>query len=148
MASGDGAVPGGAGGLGLSITLLSWSPLRPAFVPRTPRNLSCCVPTLTLRKPLAAPRRRCMSRPSYLSGRPEVPEPPSIAARRRNSNAATLQLQTTMVDPKHRVNPGATVLTPSPKTTTSTKSGDYFRASHGGAPPVGTFHFNLRISSS
>jgi len=91
--------------------------------------------TLSPLKPIAASRRRCMSRPSYLSGRPEVPEPPSIAARRRNSNAATLQLQTTMVDPKHRVHPNATVLTPSPRATASHKSGDYFRTTHGPAPP-------------
>jgi hypothetical protein len=88
-----------------------------------------------------------MSRQSYLSGRTEVPEPPSIAARRRNSNAVSLQLQTTMVDPKHRGNPNANanVLTPSPKANMSVKSGDYFRTSHGAAPPVGSSECTLGI---
>lgn len=85
-----------------------------------------------------------MSRPSYLRGQQPVPipEPPSIAARRRNSNATTLQLQAAIADPKARS--GAQVYssglyqTPSPKQTFgASKNADYFRASHTGStgPP-------------
>ena len=76
-----------------------------------------------------------MSRPSYLRGRQEVaiPEPPSIAARRRNSNAAVLQLQPGIVDPKAR-SMAAYTQTPSPKQ--QTKSDSYFRHAHSIIPPT------------
>lgn len=85
-----------------------------------------------------------MSRPSYLRGRQEVPipEPPSLAARRRNSNATTLQLQSTaaIADPKARAY-GAIYQTPSPKQTFAAgKNSDYFRTSHtsSGSPTLST----------
>jgi hypothetical protein len=89
-----------------------------------------------------------MSRPSYLRGQQPVPipEPPSIAARRRSSNATSLQLQPAVADSKARS--GAQVYssglyqTPSPKQTFgASKNADYFRASHTGGtgpPSVGS----------
>jgi hypothetical protein len=78
-----------------------------------------------------------MSRPSYLRGQSAVPipEPPSIAARRRNSNATSLQLQPAIADSKARAyGHGAPYQTPSPKQTYSAgKNADYFRVSHTGA---------------
>lgn len=74
-----------------------------------------------------------MSRPAYLKGRQEVPEPPSIAARRRNSTAASVQLQPAVVDSKGRQYAHFNPQTPSPKQTfSSAKSSDYFRNAHGG----------------
>jgi len=73
-----------------------------------------------------------MSRPSYLRGRQEIPEPPSIAARRRNSTATSNQLQPTTVDLKGRNYSHFNAQTPSPKQTfSSVKSSDYFRNAHG-----------------
>jgi hypothetical protein len=76
-----------------------------------------------------------MSRPVYLKGRQEVPEPPSIAARRRNSTAASVQLQSApAVDLKGRQFAHYNPQTPSPKQTfSSAKSSDYFRGAHGGS---------------
>lgn len=73
------------------------------------------------------------SRPtSYLRGRPEVPEPPSIAARRRNSAATSVQLV-----PKQYAH--FIPQTPSPQHTfASAKSTDYFRNVHGAPPGNGT----------
>ncbi|KAG8813523.1 hypothetical protein FRC17_001537, partial [Serendipita sp. 399] len=71
-------------------------------------------------------------RPSLLRGRQEVPEPPSIAARRRNSNAAPVQLQTQVLDPKTRSYAAYIAQTPSPKQAYApAKNNDYFRNAHG-----------------
>lgn len=80
------------------------------------------------------------SRPAYLRGRQEVPEPPSIAARRRNSTATTVQLAPVSLDPKSRQYAHYIPQTPSPKVTFgSAKSTDYFRtAGHGGTPSSST----------
>lgn len=73
-----------------------------------------------------------MSPSSYLRGRQEIPEPPSIAARRRNSNAASLQLQPAVCDVSSRSNLTFNPQTPSPKQTFgSGKVNDYFRFSQG-----------------
>jgi len=73
-----------------------------------------------------------MSR-SYLKGRQEVPEPPSIAARRRNSTATSVQLAPAPGDPKSRQYAHFIPQTPSPKQSFSPgKPTDYFRYSHGG----------------
>jgi len=101
-----------------------------------------------------------MSRPSYLRGQSAlpIPEPPSIAARRRNSNATTLQLQPAIADAKARAY-GGQYQTPSPKQTYAAggKNADYFRASHTGAggssvgtisPSVNMAHHHQRHRSS
>ncbi|KAG8831362.1 hypothetical protein FRB91_006506 [Serendipita sp. 411] len=78
-----------------------------------------------------------MSRPSLLRGRQEVPEPPSIAARRRNSNAAQIQLQTQVLDPKSRSYTAYVAQTPSPKQAYApAKNSDYFRNAHASGSPV------------
>lgn len=95
-------------------------------------------------------------RPSYLRGRQEVsiPEPPSIAARRKSSNATSLQLQaalphTAANDPKARAY-GALYQTPSPiQTFAAGKNSDYFRTSHtgtGGGPSMGTISPNVALA--